>query len=112
MSQDRIIIRQPDDWHLHLRDGDVMRSVVVPTSRVFRRAVVMPNLQPPITSVQSAIDYRQRILSAVPKGDLFTPLMTAYLTDNLSTEVLRNGFEAGVFFAAKLYPAYSMSLQA
>ena len=107
MSQDRIIIRQPDDWHLHLRDGDVMKAVVVPTSRVFRRAVVMPNLQPPITSVQSAIDYRQRILQAVPKGDLFTPLMTVYLTDNLSTEILREGFQKGVFFAAKLYPANS-----
>ncbi len=107
LSQDRIIIRQPDDWHLHLRDGDVLKTVVAPTSRVFRRAIVMPNLQPPITSVQSAIDYRQRIMHAVPDGDLFTPLMTAYLTDDLSEEVLREGFARGVFFAAKLYPANS-----
>ena len=74
---------------------------------MFRRAIVMPNLQPPITSIQSAIDYRERILDAVPDGDLFTPLMTAYLTDDLSAEVLREGFEKGVFFAAKLYPANS-----
>ena len=107
LPQDRIIIRQPDDWHLHLRDGDALKTFVAPTSRVFRRAIVMPNLQPPITSIQSAIDYRERILDAVPDGDLFTPLMTAYLTDDLSAEVLREGFEKGVFFAAKLYPANS-----
>ncbi len=107
LTQDRIIIRQPDDWHLHLRDGDALKTFVAPTSRVFRRAIVMPNLQPPITSIQSAIDYRERILDAVPEGDLFTPLMTAYLTDDLSVEVLREGFQRGVFFAAKLYPANS-----
>ncbi len=107
LPQDRIIIRQPDDWHLHLRDGDVLATVVAPTSRVFRRAIVMPNLQPPITSIQSAIDYRERILCAVPEGHLFTPLMTAYLTDDLFVEVLREGFERGIFFAAKLYPANS-----
>ena len=103
--QDQLILRQPDDWHLHLRDGEMLKRTVGFSARVFRRAIVMPNLSPPITTIQAAKDYRERILKSIPKGLCFTPLMTAYLTDNLSPDVLENGFLEGIFFAAKLYPA-------
>ncbi len=106
-SPDRITIRQPDDWHLHLRDGDLLKAVVAPTALVFRRAIVMPNLTPPVTSIASAIDYRKRILNAIPNRCSFTPLMTVYLTDNLSVNIVRDGFFQGVFHGAKLYPANS-----
>lgn len=101
------MIRQPDDWHLHLRDGEILDSLVDVTARVFRRAIVMPNLNPPITTIQAAISYRQRILSSLKEGLDFQPLLTAYLTDDLSPKVLKDGFEQKVFFAAKLYPANS-----
>ncbi|ABX08504.1 dihydroorotase [Prochlorococcus marinus] len=107
LSQHQITFRQPDDWHLHLRDDELLNAVVVPSARVFKRAVVMPNLSPPITSIKSAIEYKSRILKALPKDYAFTPLMTAYLTDETSPDVLREGFQEGVFFAAKLYPANS-----
>ncbi len=106
-SFESITLRQPDDWHLHLRDGAVLAAVVGMTSRVFRRAIVMPNLSPPIKSVDAARTYRQRILDVVPKGDAFSPLMTAYLTDDLSPDELELGQREGVFTAAKLYPANS-----
>jgi dihydroorotase len=102
---DSITIRQPDDWHVHLRDGDVMRGVVPYTARQFARAIVMPNLSPPITNVEATIAYRDRILAAVPGGINFTPLMTAYLTDGTDPAEMARGFAAGVFTAAKLYPA-------
>tara|TARA_Y100001968_G_C19408982_1_gene745274 strand:- start:111 stop:1172 length:1062 start_codon:yes stop_codon:yes gene_type:complete len=105
--QDQLILRQPDDWHLHLRDGHILKETVAHSARVFRRAIVMPNLSPPITSVNAARNYRKQILESIPKGGAFTPLMTAYLTDSLSPEVLENGCLEGVFFAAKLYPANS-----
>lgn len=100
-------IRRPDDCHIHLRDGEMPKTVVPYTSQVFSRAVVMPNLAPPITTVDAARAYRQRILAAVPQGDIFTPLMTCYLTNSLSANELVNGFEQVqvVFTAAKLYPA-------
>ncbi|MDU6412464.1 MAG: dihydroorotase, partial [Yersiniaceae bacterium] len=98
-------IRRPDDWHIHLRDDDMLRTVVPYTSDVFGRAIVMPNLTPPVTSVTQAIAYRERILAAVPAGHHFTPLMTCYLTDSLPASELVQGFEQGVFTAAKLYPA-------
>ncbi|WCG84407.1 dihydroorotase [Pectobacterium sp. A5351] len=98
-------IRRPDDWHIHLRDDRMLETVLPYTSRFFGRAIVMPNLTPPITSVASAIAYRQRILAAVPQGDDFHPLMTCYLTDTLDVKEIVNGFEQGVFTAAKLYPA-------
>ncbi|WP_052051458.1 dihydroorotase [Prochlorococcus sp. MIT 0603] len=107
MSSERITLRQPDDWHLHLRDGAILDAVVTPTARVFRRAVVMPNLQPPISSCESAMNYRQRIIKAIPKGLAFTPLMTVYLTDDLPSDVLRKGCSEGIFVGAKLYPANS-----
>jgi dihydroorotase len=104
---DTLTIRRPDDWHLHFRDGDVMRGVVPFTARQFARAIVMPNLSPPVTSVEAAADYRERILAAVPTGIDFTPLMTAYMTDATQGKELARGFEQGVFTAAKLYPAHA-----
>lgn len=98
-------IRRPDDWHLHLRDGEMLQTVVPYTSSTFGRAIVMPNLVPPVTSVEAACAYRQRILDAVPEGHQFTPLMTCYLTDTLDPQELERGFNDGVFTAAKLYPA-------
>lgn len=101
----QLILRQPDDWHLHLRDDDILRAVLPYSSAVFRRAIIMPNLDPPVTSVTAAIAYRQRIMAALPAQHHFQPLMTCYLTDNVSAEELEQGFRAGVFQAAKLYPA-------
>ena len=98
-------IRRPDDWHIHLRDGEMLNTVVPYTSEVYGRAIVMPNLVPPVTTVDAAIAYRQRILDAVPAGHNFTPLMTCYLTDTLDPAELERGFNEGVFTAAKLYPA-------
>ncbi|EKN3498383.1 dihydroorotase [Yersinia enterocolitica] len=98
-------IRRPDDWHIHLRDDEMLSTVLPYTSEVFARAIVMPNLTPPITTVTSAIAYRERILAAIPAGHKFTPLMTCYLTNTLDVNELTLGFEQGVFTAAKLYPA-------
>ncbi|HDL6963124.1 TPA: dihydroorotase [Yersinia enterocolitica] len=98
-------IRRPDDWHIHLRDDEMLSTVLPYTSEVFARAIVMPNLTPPITTVASAIAYRERILAAIPAGHKFTPLMTCYLTNTLDVNELTLGFEQGVFTAAKLYPA-------
>ncbi|EFE94102.1 dihydroorotase [Serratia odorifera] len=98
-------IRRPDDWHIHLRDDDMLKTVLPYTSQVFGRAIVMPNLAPPITTIEAAQRYRERILAAVPQGHNFTPLMTCYLTDSLNAAVLVDGFAQGVFTAAKLYPA-------
>jgi dihydroorotase len=100
-------IRRPDDWHVHLRDNAVMRSVVPYTAAQFARAIVMPNLSPPLTTVEAGVAYRDRILAAVPQGVSFTPLITAYLTDATDGEELARGFNEGVFTAAKLYPAHA-----
>jgi dihydroorotase len=102
---DRLLIRRPDDWHVHLRDGAMLRAVAPSTARVFRRAIVMPNLLPPITTAAAAAAYRERIRSAVAESDEFEPLMTAYLTDTIDPGELERGFTEGVFTAAKLYPA-------
>lgn len=104
-SAGSITIRKPDDWHVHLRDGDMLKGVVGHTARQFARAIVMPNLTPPVTTVDAASAYRERILAAVPDGMDFTPLMTAYLTDNSDPAELVRGHREGVFTAAKLYPA-------
>jgi len=98
-------IRRPDDWHIHFRDDDMLKTVLPFTSEVFARAIVMPNLTPPITTVDAAIAYRQRIIDATPAAHRFTPLLTCYLTDTLDPDELARGFEQGVFTAAKLYPA-------
>ena len=100
-----LTIRRPDDWHLHFRDGDTMRAVVPYTARQFARAIVMPNLAPPVTTTVLAAAYRERILAAVPEGVDFMPLMTAYLTDESDADDLVAGHADGVLTAAKLYPA-------
>jgi dihydroorotase len=102
---DSLTIRRPDDWHLHFRDGEVMRGVVPYTALQFARAIVMPNLTPPVTTAAMAAEYRERILAAVPEGLDFTPLMTCYLTDTTDADDLARGHGEGVFTAAKLYPA-------
>lgn len=102
---DTLTIARPDDWHVHLRDGEMLRDVTQYTARQFGRAIVMPNLSPPVTDTASAAAYRDRILAAVPDGVEFTPLMTCYLTDTTDADDLVKGAEQGVFTAAKLYPA-------
>jgi dihydroorotase len=98
-------ITQPDDWHLHLRDGGAMREVVAHSARTFARAVVMPNLQPPVTTVAEARAYRQRILEALPEGSSFEPLMTLYLTDLTSPEEVIEAAADPAIVGVKLYPA-------
>lgn len=100
-----LTIARPDDWHVHLRDGEMLRDVAHYTARQFGRAIVMPNLTPPVTDVASAVAYRERILAAVPEGVNFIPLMTCYLTDSTDPDDLVRGAQQGVFTAAKLYPA-------
>ncbi|NNC52143.1 MAG: dihydroorotase [Erythrobacter sp.] len=100
-----LTIRRPDDWHLHFRDGETMRAVVPHTARQFARAIVMPNLAPPVTTSALAAAYRDRIAAAVLEGVEFTPLMTAYLTDETDAGDMAAGFADGVLTAAKLYPA-------
>lgn len=102
---DQLEIRRPDDWHVHLRDGEMLKSVVAYTARQFARAIVMPNLSPPVTSAADADAYRDRILAALPEDSAFTPLMTCYLTDSTDADDVAQGFEDGIFTAAKLYPA-------
>ncbi len=100
-----LILRAPDDWHVHLRDGEVMRAVLPYTARQFRRAMVMPNLKPPITTVELARGYRDLILAAIPQGVQFEPLMTLYLTDALTAQELEFAATVGWIKAVKLYPA-------
>ncbi len=99
-----ITITRPDDWHLHVRDGAALHTVVPHTAAQFGRAVIMPNLRPPVTTAAQAVAYRDRIAAAVPDGVAFEPLMTLYLTDNLPADEIRRAKDAGVV-AAKLYPA-------
>ncbi|AOF85131.1 dihydroorotase, homodimeric type [Hydrogenophaga sp. RAC07] len=101
---DTLTITRPDDWHLHVRDGDALRTVVPHTAAQFGRAIIMPNLKPPVTTAAQAVAYRDRILAAVPEGMSFEPLMTLYLTDNLPADEIARAKDAGVV-AAKLYPA-------
>lgn len=99
-----LTLTRPDDWHLHVRDGAAMHTVVPHTAAQFGRAIIMPNLKPPVTTAEQAVAYRQRILAAVPQGMNFEPLMTLYLTDNLPPQEVKKARDAGVV-AAKLYPA-------
>jgi len=101
----RLKIIQPDDWHLHLRDGEVLADTIYHTSSRFARAIVMPNLAVPVTTTQQALDYRNRILDNTPEGHNFNPLMTLYLTDNTSTEEIRKASSSDFIKAVKLYPA-------
>lgn len=100
-----ITITRPDDWHLHLRDGDALRAVLPDTARRFGRAIIMPNLRPPVTSTALAREYRERILQALPAGSNFEPLMTLYLTDNTSAEEIALAKQSGIVHGVKLYPA-------
>jgi len=104
-AADRLVMRRPDDWHVHLRDGAMLENVVGYTAQQFARAIVMPNLKQPVTTAKAADDYRKRILAAAGEGAKFTPLMTCYLTDTLEAQEVKSGFDAGVFTACKLYPA-------
>jgi dihydroorotase len=101
----RITITRPDDWHLHLRDGEHMRAVLPDTARRFARAIVMPNLKPPVTTTKLALEYRGRILAALPAGEQFEPLMTLYLTDNTRPGEIGTARESSMVHAVKYYPA-------
>ena len=101
----QITLTRPDDWHLHLRDGEALAAVLPHTARQFGRAIVMPNLKPPVTTVEQAAAYRQRILAAVPAGMNFEPLMTLYLTDNTPAAEVAKAAASGFVKAVKLYPA-------
>ena len=100
-----LIITQPDDWHLHLRDGEVLKAVLPHTSNTYKRAIVMPNLVPPVVTHADALAYRQRIVSACPDAHDFEPLMTLYLTETTDPDDLADAVNAGVVTAVKLYPA-------
>ena len=100
-----LTLTRPDDWHLHVRDGDAMAAVIPHTARQFARAIIMPNLQPPVTTTEQALAYRQRILDVVPAGTDFTPLMTLYLTDNTSADEITRAKASGEIVAVKYYPA-------
>lgn len=101
----KISITRPDDWHLHLRDGAALKAVLADTARQFARAIVMPNLRPPVTTTELALAYRQRILEALPAGMKFEPLMTLYLTDNTTAEEVIKAKASGLVHGVKLYPA-------
>jgi dihydroorotase len=103
VASQTLTIRRPDDWHVHLRDGEMLRAVAPYTARQFARAIVMPNLVPPVTSPEAAAAYRERIVAVAGPG--FTPLMTCYLTDETNPDEIGRGFADGVWIAAKLYPA-------
>ena len=105
MAVESLTITKPDDWHVHLRDGEMLMQVANYTARQFGRAIIMPNLKPPVTTAAMAAAYRERILEATRNYPDFTPLMTAYLTDTIDPQELKNGHKEGIFTAAKLYPA-------
>ncbi len=102
---DKIILTRPDDWHLHVRSGAILSLVIAHTARQFERAIIMPNLKPPVTTVDNAMIYRDEIMAALPSGSTFTPLMTLYLTDKTSTEDVRQVAQSSHVHAFKLYPA-------
>jgi dihydroorotase len=102
---DVLTLTRPDDWHLHVRDGAVLKTVLAHTARQFARAIIMPNLQPPITTTAAAVAYRQRIIRALPAGAAFEPLMTLYLTDETTADEVCRAHESGIVHAVKLYPA-------
>ena len=103
----RITIRKPDDWHLHVRDGAMLKAVLPYTARHFGRAILMPNLVPPVTTTAEAIAYRSRVMAALPPGSKFKPLLTCYLTDGTDPNDVERGFREGVFTGVKYYPAHA-----
>lgn len=100
-----LTLTRPDDWHLHLRDGEALKAVLPDSARQFARAMIMPNLRPPVTNTALAVAYRQRILAALPSGLNFEPLMTLYLTDNTSADQIRSAVASGMVHGVKFYPA-------
>ena len=104
-SEAKLVIRKPDDWHLHLRDGEIMREALAQSARYFGRAIIMPNLSPPVTTLGLAKEYRQRICEALPPASSFEPLMTLYLNEALKKEDLQEAKESGIIYGVKLYPA-------
>ena len=104
-STDRLVLVRPDDWHVHLRDGPMLGAVAAATARAFARAIVMPNLRPPVTTTAAAKAYRERILAALPNGTRFEPLMTLYLTDHTTAAEIANARASGIVQAIKYYPA-------
>jgi len=102
---DKITLIQPDDWHLHVRQGEVLKTVIAHTAKQFARAIIMPNLQPPVTTVDQALQYRDEIINALPTGSNFNPLMTLYLTDSTSQEEIKQAAKSEFIHAFKLYPA-------
>ncbi len=100
-----ITIKRPDDWHLHLRDGEMLEGVIEHSAKDFARAIIMPNLVPPVVTTQDATAYRERIMKALPNGMNFTPLMTLYLTENTDPADVAAGHASGLITALKLYPA-------
>ncbi len=104
-SLNSITLTRPDDWHLHLRDDAVLASVLPHTAKQFARAIVMPNLKPPVTTTAAALAYRERIIAALPEGMRFEPLMTLYLTNNTTPDEIRRARDSGLIHAVKLYPA-------
>ncbi len=102
---EKLIITRPDDWHLHVRDGAVLKDIVPHTAHTFGRAIIMPNLVPPVTTTSQALGYRERIVEAIPEGSHFQPLMTLYLTDNTSADEIHAAKASGQIVACKLYPA-------
>jgi dihydroorotase len=107
MPSQQLSLRQPDDWHVHLRDGSMLQAVALATARQFARAIVMPNLSPPVTTAAAAEAYRRRIREALPDGSRFEPLLTAYLTDAIDPAEIERGFRQGAWVACKLYPAHA-----
>lgn len=101
----KLTIKRPDDWHLHLRDGEMLKAVLPHTAQDFGRAIIMPNLVPPVTTTKMAEAYQARIMAALPSGMDFTPLMVLYLTEDTDPDDVRAGFESGLITAVKLYPA-------
>jgi len=102
---DTLTLRRPDDWHLHLRDGAALESIVADSARCFGRAIIMPNLKPPVRTTEQALHYRERILGALPEDASFEPLMTLYLTDDTPPEEIARAKLSGRVFGVKLYPA-------
>src|SRR5256885_13395016 len=105
MTTTRLTIRKPDDWHLHVRDGAMLKAVLPYTAKHFGRAILMPNLIPPVTTTKDAIAYRQRVMAALPKNSTFKPLLTCYLTDDTDPDDVERGFREGVFTGVEVYPA-------
>ena len=102
---ERITIKKPDDWHLHVRDGAMLKASLPFTAAHFGRAILMPNLLPPVTAAKDAVAYRARVMAALPEGSNFKPLMTCYLTDNTDPDDVEAGFKDGIWTAVKMYPA-------